>query len=52
MKLSKYLLIGFAALSLVSCDKDDPTFADYVPDKNGETEDPDKPSGPEIPAGA
>lgn len=52
MKLSKYLLIGFAALSLVSCEKDDPTFADYVPDKGGETEDPDKPSGPEIPAGA
>lgn len=52
MKISKYLLIGLAALTLASCEKDDPTFANYIPPKGG-TEDPGKTEeGPEIPAGA
>jgi len=51
MKFSKYLLIGFAALTLVSCEKDDPTFADYIPPKDGGGSE-DKPTGPTIPEGA
>ena len=52
MNISKYLLIGLAALTLASCEKDDPTFANYIPPKGG-TVDPGKPDGgPEIPEGA
>lgn len=51
MKLSKYLLVGVAALTLVSCEKDDPTFANYVAPKTNTTDEP-KDDEPVIPEGA
>lgn len=53
MKLAKYLLVGVAALALVSCEKDDPTYANYIPEKTTPDDGPDGgDEGPEIPAGA
>lgn len=51
MNISKYLVLGLAALAFSSCEKDDPTFANYVPGKDT-PDTPDTPSVVTPPSGA